>query len=328
MKGGHQVTETGHRAHGSGRLSRRHFLAGAAISAGAALLAACGGSAKATDTPAPTKAPAAAPTAAPAAATVAPTAAATAPAATAARATAPVGATTAASSASAPTTQAAIAMPKAYIGLFKDNAVAVFDTMANKVVRTIPIPTGPHGLVLTPDGKTVYASSDGATVVSIIDTATDKVTGSIEVGQAPHGLAITPDGKTVLVAGFGTNQVMVVDVATNTVVGQVPVPQPHNIAITPDGKTAYVAAQQQGATALAILSIAERKQTGSVPLDKTPRALNFDKAGTQLYFTLAGADAVQILDVATNKVTGQIAVGASPHHPLVTATGEYAMVVS
>ena len=154
------------------------------------------------------------------------------------------------------------------------------------------------------------------------------MTGSIEVGQAPHGLAITPDGKTVLVAGFGTNQVMVVDVATNKVMGQVAVPQPHNIAITPDGKTAYVAAQQQGATALAILSIADRKQTGSVPLDKTPRALNFDKAGKQLYFTLAGADAVQILDVATNKVTGQIAVGASPHHPLITATGEYGMVVS
>ena len=35
-----------------------------------------------------------------------------------------------------------------------------------------------------------------------------------------------------------------------------------------------------------------------------------------------------MLDPATNKVTGQIAVGASPHHPLITATGEYGIVVS
>ena len=164
-------------------------------------------------------------------------------------------------------------MPKAYIGLFKDNTVAVFDTGAKKVLTTIPIPTGPHGLVVTPDGKTVYVSSDGASTVSVIDTATDKVTATIEVGQTPHGLAITPDGKQVLVAGFGTNQVSFIDVATNKVVGQVAAPQPHNIAVSPDGKLAYVAAQQQGMTALTIVDIAAKAQMGSVPLDKTPRAI-------------------------------------------------------
>ena len=45
--------------------------------------------------------------------------------------------------------------PKAYIGLFKDNAIAVLDTATNRLVKTIPIPTGPHGLAVTPDGRTV-----------------------------------------------------------------------------------------------------------------------------------------------------------------------------
>ena len=84
---------------------------------------------------------------------------------------------------------------------------------------------------------------------------------------------MTPDGKTILVAGFGTNQVMLIDVATNKVTGQVAVPQPHNIAITPDGKTAYVASQQQGATALAILSIADEEADGQRPARQdAPRA--------------------------------------------------------
>ena len=90
---------------------------------------------------------------------------------------------------------AATTAPKAYIGLFKDNAVAVFDTASNSVMKTIPIPAGPHGLVVTPDGRWVYASSDGDSVVSVIDTRTDQVAATIEVGQTPHGLAITPDGS-------------------------------------------------------------------------------------------------------------------------------------
>src|SRR5881394_2458365 len=114
--------------------------------------------------------------------------------------------------------------PKAYIGLFKDNAVAVLDTRTNKVMKTIPIATGPHGMVVTPDGRWVYASSDGDAVVSVIDTNTDSVVDAIQVGQTPHGLAITPDGSRVLVAGFGTNSVEAIDTSSNQVVWQTPVP--------------------------------------------------------------------------------------------------------
>ena len=56
----------------------------------------------------------------------------------------------------------AAAAPKAYIGLFKDNAIAVLDTSTNRVQGTIPVPQGPHGIVITPDGRKVYVSSDGA----------------------------------------------------------------------------------------------------------------------------------------------------------------------
>ena len=77
---------------------------------------------------------------------------------------------------------ATTAAPKAYVGLFGDNAVAVIDTARNQVTKTIPIPTGPHGLVITPDNKWVYASSDGDSVVSVINTATDEVTATIDAG--------------------------------------------------------------------------------------------------------------------------------------------------
>ena len=87
--------------------------------------------------------------------------------------------------------------PKVYVGLFKDDAVAVIDTAQNRVVSTIAVPKGPHGLVITPDGRKVYVSSDGASTVSVIDTATDKVVASIDVGANPHGLAMPWIASTV-----------------------------------------------------------------------------------------------------------------------------------
>jgi YVTN family beta-propeller protein len=79
---------------------------------------------------------------------------------------------------------------KAYVGNFKDNTVSVIDTTEKRVVATIPIPTGPHGMVVTPDNRWLYVSSDGASTVSVIDTATDKLVENVEVGRNPMGLQL------------------------------------------------------------------------------------------------------------------------------------------
>ena len=182
--------------------------------------------------------------------------------------------------------------------------------------------------MITPDGRKVYVSSDGDSVVSVIDTAVDRVVRSIDVGSTPHGLAMSPDGRQVLASVFGANEAVLIDTATDGIAGRVAVQQPHNSAIARDGRTAYVGSQQQGAAALVIVDLVERKQIGRVPLDKAPRALAFDPAGKRLYFTVAGDDDIQVLDPARDRVVGRIAVGASPHHPLFTPDGRFALVVS
>lgn len=219
------------------------------------------------------------------------------------------------------------AAPKAYVALNGGNAVAVIDTGTNQVLKTIPIPAGPEGVVASPDGLRVYASSAGASTVSVISTVTDRVVSSIDVGKSPHNLAMTRDGRHLLVAVWGASQVAVVDTVRNQVIARIPVGNPHTIAISPDGRTAYVTAQQPGAAGLAILDLATWQRTGMIPLDKTPRALNFSPDGSTLYFTLAGVNAVQVLDLETNQIAAQIPTGASPHHPLFVPNGKYALVI-
>ena len=217
--------------------------------------------------------------------------------------------------------------PKAYVGNFKDNTLSVIDTTAKRVLSTIPIPPGPHGLVITPNGRWVYVSSDGASTVSVIDTATDKVVENIEVGKNPHGLAVTPDGSLVLVAVYDTNSVAFVDSVTRRVVGSVAIGRPHNIAMHPNGRVAYVGSQTPGKFSLAVVDIPGRAVTTSIALEKTPRGLEVTPDGRYLYLTQAGVDAVVALDTVTNKITAQIAVGVSPHYAIFTPNGRQGLTV-
>ncbi len=181
---------------------------------------------------------------------------------------------------------------------------------------------------LTPDGGSLYVSSDGASTVSLIDTATDRLKQNIEVGKAPHGLSVTPDGKLVMVAVYGEDKVAFIDTSTNQVAANLSVAKPHNIAIRPDGKTAYVASQEPGKFALAVIDIAGRKVVRSVSLDKTPRALEFSPDGKYLYFTQAGVSALVVLDPNGDRIVAQIPVGASPHYANFTRNGRLGLTVS
>jgi len=216
---------------------------------------------------------------------------------------------------------------KAYVGLFKDDAVAVIDTAQNKVLATVPVPKGPHGIVITPDGRKVYVSSDGAASVSVIDTASDHVITSIDVGVNPHGLAISGDGSRVLVSGWGSNQAKVIDTATDRVIGSVPVAQPHNGTLSRDGLVGWVASQKQDAKALVRLDFATWKEVARVPLNETPRGLELSPDGRRVFFTLAGVNAIQVMDTTTNQIVAQIPVGASPHYAPFTPDGRWALAV-
>jgi YVTN family beta-propeller protein len=203
--------------------------------------------------------------------------------------------------------------PKAYVGNFKDSTVSVIDTGTERVLATVPVAAGPDGIVISPNGRSVFVSGASASALSEIDAATDSVAHTIEVGKGPQGLAATGDGRWVLVAVNGDDRVAFVDTAMHTVSATVPVPKPHTIAVRPDGRQAYVASQEPGHFALVVIDLAARKVVAEIPLEKAPRDLEFGHDGKALYLTLAGVAAVQVLDPATNQWQTPVATGVSPH---------------
>ena len=207
----------------------------------------------------------------------------------------------------------AAAAPKVYVGNFADNTVSVIDSQSDKVVATVPVVAGPHGMAISADGRTVYVTGDASSAMSVIDTSTDTVARTVEVGKAPNGIALTPDGKQLLVTVNGDDKLAFLDTASQTMVGSVSVPKPHTVVVTPDGKLAYVTSQAPGDAALVVVDVATRTVMQRIPLDKIPRDGEFGYDGKAFYFTEAGVDAIQVLDPASNKIVAQIATGSSPH---------------
>ena len=219
------------------------------------------------------------------------------------------------------------AAAKAYVANFKDNTVSVIDTGAGKVVATIPVSAGPHGMAITRDGRTVYVSGDATSSLDVIDTATDKVVKTIDVGKAPNGVALTPDNRLLLVAVYGEDRVAFVDTSTQTVAGTLAVPKPHTVAISPDGKLAYVTVQEPGHFALTLIDVARQSVVRTLALEKTPRDGEFGYDGKAFYFTQAGVSSVQVLDPANDAIVAQIPTGVSPHFVSRPRGSAFGMVV-
>jgi YVTN family beta-propeller protein len=215
--------------------------------------------------------------------------------------------------------------PKAYVGLFGEQAVAVLDTVTSQVSRKIPV-TAPDGLIITPDGAKVYVSSVDTGSVKVISTQSDAIERSIDVGSKPAGLAITPDGSRVVVSVGGANEAVIVDASTDTIVKHVSVPAAHAACVSADGQRAYVASQATDAPAVVEIDLIGDLPVKSTPVDKAPRMLSCTP--DKLYFTAVGVDAIEVLDLTTGTLATPIPSGGSPHDVRTSRDGKLELVVS
>jgi DNA-binding beta-propeller fold protein YncE len=146
--------------------------------------------------------------------------------------------------------------------------VTPIDTVTNTAADPIRLSDPAGKLVITPDGKTVYAAAatSGSLVVIPIDVGAHIVGKSIKLGGRFASMAITPDGKTLYVASIGPfrpvtgrrgiwrsrppasmvrNALTPIDTATNTAGAPIEFwDVPSQIAFAPDGETAYVISKE------------------------------------------------------------------------------------
>ena len=154
-----------------------------------------------------------------------------------------------------PTTARADSAYVLFVGLESEDAVAVVDPDAGRVLRKIPVGIssedieGVHALAISPDGRHYYlAIAHGWPYGSVwkMTTAKDSLVARTNVGLFPATMAITPDGTWLFVANYNLHgdpaldSVSAVHTPTMTEVAKIPVcTKPHGMVASHDGKWIY-----------------------------------------------------------------------------------------
>ena len=124
-----------------------------------------------------------------------------------------------------------------FVQISEVHGFAVVDFATRKELNRIVLPDVPglakntegvqgspsHGIGITPDGKTLWATSKWYGYVFAYSMPDLKLVASVPVGEDPDWLTFTPDSKSVYVACAGSNFVAVVDVKAAKVVTRIPV---------------------------------------------------------------------------------------------------------
>ena len=125
-----------------------------------------------------------------------------------------------------------------FVQLSNFNGFVTIDFATHAIVDTVKLPdvgaekvteglqgAPSHGLIVTPDGKTLGVLSKMNTRIYFFSLPDLKLQGEARVGHHPDWVTGTPDGKRFYVANAGSNSVSVIDVATRKELMQIPVGQ-------------------------------------------------------------------------------------------------------
>jgi len=200
----------------------------------------------------------------------------------------------------------------AYVSSLDDQTIVPLNLTTNTFGTAIPL-TGfvLFNPVITPDGRTIYASCPNSADVIVIDVASNSVIATVPV-PFPGGIAMSPDGSSVYVVstGSGVNRVSKIDVATNTVVDRISTALAadgaNDIAITPDGLLAYVVSTLTAN--LTVIDLTTDTVTiPSIPVGVEPVQIAMTPDGKTAYVA-DSLDGLFPVDLATNTVGPVIAL--------------------
>lgn len=216
---------------------------------------------------------------------------------------------------------------------------------------TVAAQTQPIGVVVSPDGKSVYVAYEGGKTLSQYsrNTETGKLTAlspaTIATGSEPRSVTISPDGKFVYATDFGSDAVS--QFSRNSETGKLTAlspttvatgDSPHGIEVSSDGKSVYVA-NYGGKT---ISEFSRNAETGrltalspsTVATATSPNSIAISADGKSVYTADRGSKAVS--QYSRNTQTGALTAlthatveaGERPHDVTVSPDGKSVYVAN
>src|SRR5208282_4597386 len=166
-------------------------------------------------------------------------------------------------------------------------------------------------LALSPDGKTLVASSQNPNLITFISTETRQPLGTVEVGQSPGPMVFLPDNSKVFVADTGEEKISATEVASRKLLSHIEIGvRPTALLLKPDGGEIFILAAPSSTLVIADAFHDNVEQT--FPLGLDPVAGVFRRDMSVLYIANAGGGSVLALDVQNRVVLASAHMGMEP----------------
>lgn len=155
---------------------------------------------------------------------------------------------------------------KIYTPNLEGKSVSVIDR-ATGATKVIPFEGEVYGIDITPDGRQIWVSGPGVTV---IDTARDEVIARLKTAEPNVGrIRLTPDGKKAVLGSGNSTKVSVFDVQTRRLTVEIETGARHKvITVSGDSRRAFLT--NPADNSVTVVDIVAGKQVATFRTGKTP----------------------------------------------------------
>ena len=209
-----------------------------------------------------------------------------------------------------PGAEIAAGQPEAegYVRLYavdRYEGVRRLDPNSLEVIDSIDTGPRPHGIVASPDGRTLYITLEASNEVIKVDVATHEILARAAVGDVPNEPTLSADGRHIFVPLRGAGGTDVVDTETMTRIKSLPTGAGgHNAYLSPDGRWVY--STSMGDDLIAVIDPTTLEIARKIHMGGAPRPVALTDDGKLAYVALSGMIGFVTLDLETDRVVHRL----------------------
>jgi YVTN family beta-propeller protein/YD repeat-containing protein len=194
------------------------------------------------------------------------------------------------------------------------HSVTVLDVERRAAAATLDLGEHrrPHGLALSPDGRTLWVTCEGSGHLVGIDTAGRRVARAIPTGdKGSHMVVLSPDGKRAYTANFHSTTVSAIDVESGTLIRKIECEKgPEGIDLSPDGATLW--ATNRSAESISVVDTRRLEAVRRIAAGKIPIRVKFTPDGRRTIVSHYASDDLLLFDAASGNRLLHIPIGGTP----------------
>ncbi len=214
---------------------------------------------------------------------------------------------------------------RAYVSNQFSNSISVIDTATDHVVDELPVAGDPAPLVVAPDQRTLYVTTN-LDVLYAIDLHSKRIVAEIPLPATSHHLTIGAPRGRLYVATRSAGIVLEIDTHTHSVARTFVVGgQAQAMAVEESGTELYVANE---AGWVDVVNLESGALNASVRLEAGGYGLSLSPFEPTMYVTLPSLGRVSVIDRMTLRRAHSIQTGGMPRHTIFAHDGRSVIIVN